>query len=198
MPMNQPLGRLVALQFRNIAAQPGAHPTVPILRVHLRVPDGSYHHHDLMNGDWLINNDALQFLALWGHKPSDIGGDSSPSSDEGSVSDSVPSPSREDSTMRDCLPDKTCVPIAPTGGGEWALAQTAMEGGQDALRNADWFNGDDSTKGGDDGGMGGGGSPDPGTGNRGGVENDEPEEETGVTAEMAPEESDQGITVNVE
>lgn len=182
--MNQPLGRLVALQFRNIAAQPGAHPTVPVLRVHLRVPDGSYHHHDLMNGGWLINNEALQFLALWGYKPSDIGGD--------------------DSTMRDCLPDKTCVPIAPVNNqwdddAEWGLAQSAMEGGQDALRDADWFDGDDSTKGGDDNDQsGGGGGPDPGTGNRGGVEEPSDPEEADVTAEVAPEESDQGVTVNIE
>jgi hypothetical protein len=184
MTMSQPLGRLVALQFRHVAPQPGAHPTMPVLRVHLRAPDGDYYHHDLPNGDWQLNNESLQFLALWGYKPSDIGS--------------------HNDTMRDCIPDTTCVPIAPTGNAwddtDWGLAETAMEGGQDALREADWFDADDSTKGGDDSNQsGGGGGPDPGTGNRGGVEEpSEPEEDTGVSAEMAPEESDQGVTVNVE
>jgi len=121
--INQPLARLVALQFRqtgNVPQQP-----VPILRIYLRAPDGDMHTHDLPNGGWTVDNAALQFLAKWGYRPSDIG--------EG------------DSTMRDCEPDTTVVPVVPDGDGSYLLAQHAMKDAESALRESEWFDGGDNS-----------------------------------------------------
>jgi hypothetical protein len=77
----------------------------------------------------------------------------------------------------------------------WGLAQDAMSGGEQALREAEWFDGADIEDGEQTPQHGAGGSPDPGTGNRGGVdEPSEPEPEVGV----APEDSDAGVEVTVE
>jgi hypothetical protein len=179
--ITQPLGRVVALQFRNIAMRPGGHPTTPVLRVHLRVPDGSYHHHDLVNGDWALNNEALQFLALHGYRPSNIGG--------------------ADSTIRNCMDDNLVIPVAPTDHAwhdqSWGIARTAMQGGQEALQEAEWFDATDGTRDDEESADAAvsGSEPDPGTGNRGGVE--EPSDD-GVSAELADEDSDAGIEVTVE
>lgn len=175
--MNQPLGRLTALQYRHIAPQPGGHPTMPVLRVHFRAPDAEHYHHDLPNGNWALTNASLQFMALWGYQPSELGG-----------------------TMHDATADKTLIPVTPTGNGGYAIAQTAMQGGQEALREAEWFDpevagvqGEEPTH-----GPTGGPGPDPGTGNRGGVEDpSEAEDDSGVTAELTPE-ADTGIEVTVE
>lgn len=168
--MNQPLGRLTALQYRRASfyTDDGREGQVDVLRVHLRVPDGSEHYQDLPNGEWSLDNTALGFLALWGYRPSDIGG--------------------HDEAMRDAEPDLTCVPVAPTPDG-WGLAQTALEGARDALESAEWFDPDTSPSDGNKRAHAppGGAEPDPGTGNKAGVE-----------IEKADEDSDAGMVVSVQ
>jgi hypothetical protein len=173
MTMNQPLGRVVALQFRNVAAQPGAHPTMPVLRVYIRTPMRTVEHHDLPNGNYVVQNPALQFLALHGYKPSDI-----------------------DGTHMNIEADKVILPIAPMPADDsWGLAQDAMSGGEQALREAEWFDGGDIGDAEQTPQHGAGGSPDPGTGNRGGVEEpSDPEPKVGV----ADDDSDAGFEVTVE
>lgn len=173
MTMDQPLGRVVALQFRNIATQPGAHPTMPVLRVYIRTPMRTVEHHDLPSGNYVVQNAALQFLALHDYKPSDIEG-----------------------THMNIEDDTLVLPIAPMPREDsWGLAQDAMSGGEQALREAEWFDGVDIEDGEQTPQHGAGGGPDPGTGNRGGVEEpSEPEPEVGV----ASEESDAEFEVTVE
>ena len=180
--MNQPMGRLEALQFREAAfyTGDGRVGSIDVLRIHFRAPDADYYQFDLQNGDWQLSNKALQFLANWNYRPSQIGG--------------------RDETMRNCHDDKVLIPLAVMDDGTYGLSENAMQGARKALENAEWFASDTEKESSDDGpdAAGGGGGPDPGTGNRGGVEEpSEPEQPTGVSAEMAPEDSDKGVTVNV-
>lgn len=179
MTMNQPMGRVVALDMRNVARQPGAHPTVPVLRVHIRTHTGKMVHHDLPNGNYTVQNAALQFMALHGYRPSEIEG--------------------RTETYVNVEDDKLVIPIAPMPPDSWGLAQDAMSGAEKALREAEWFDGADIEDGDETPQQAaGGGSPDPGTGNRGGVEEpSEPEQDTGVAVEKAPDESDAGVGVVV-
>lgn len=175
--MNQPLARVTALQYRNIAVQPGGHPTMPVLRVHLHTHEDAHDHHDLPNGDWGVQNAALQFMAKWGWQPSAL-----------------------DGTMARVRDDQVLVPIAPSGEnmpGDWGLSQSALHGAQEALENAEWFDPDPGVDGDSapHSAAHGGGGPDPGTGNRGGVDHES--EDEGVTAELADEDSDAGINVTI-
>jgi len=173
--MNQPMGRLEGLQYREAAfyTGDGSVGSIEVVRVHFRAPDGDYYEHDLPNGQWGIANAALQFMALWGYQPTAL-----------------------DGTMHDAHPDKKLIPIAPMGDDDFGIAQTAMQGGREALEEAEWFDPDLGTDGDSvpSDGPNGGGGPDPGTGNRGAVDD---AEQGGVSAEMAGEESDAGVTVNV-
>jgi hypothetical protein len=171
--MNQPMGRVVALQYRNVARQPGGHPTVPVLRVYLRTHTDEIEHHDLLNGSYTAQNAALQFMALHGFRPSEL------------------------DSYTNVEDDQLLVPIAPMPEAEsWGLARTALAGGEQALTDAEWFEGLDTD--GDDespSAPAGGGSPDPGTGNRGGVEDPS---DPDIDAEVADEDSDAGVEVTVE
>lgn len=110
--------RLTALQFRRKGQQ-------SVLRVYFE-KHGEEYYHDLPNGMWTIDNVALQFMAKWGYKPSDIGDDSS--------------------TMRDCMDDTLALSVVDSDG-QYKLSQMAMSGAETALRNAEWFGGaDDSEK----------------------------------------------------
>lgn len=184
--MNQPMGRLEALHFREAAfyTNDGRVGSIDVLRVHFRAPDGDYYEHDLQNGDWRITNQALQFLAKWGYRPSQIGD--------------------HDSTMRDCHDDQILLPLAPNEGADgglgYGLAQTALSGGREALKDATWFDTEDDEESTDDrpDGPQSGPGPDPGTGNRAGVDHDADEtEDSGVTVEKAHADSNAGMTVNV-
>jgi hypothetical protein len=171
--MNQPMGRVVALQYRNVARQPGAHPTVPVLRVYLRTHTDEIEHHDLLNGGYTVQNAALQFMALYDFRPSEL------------------------STYTNVEDAQLLVPIAPMPqDASWGLARTALLGGEQALTEAEWFEGVDTDPDDEsDSAPAGDGSPDPGTGNRGGVE--EPSDPD-IEAEVADEESDAGVEVTVE
>jgi len=177
--VNVPHGRLLAIQYREAAfyTGDGRAGSVDVVRVHFRTPDDEVHHHDLPNGQWGLQNAALQFMAKWGYKPSLIGGD--------------------DSAMRDCEDDMQLIPVARNPEeGDWLLHREAMSDAQEALEEAEWFDPDLDTDGdsGPSDGPGGAPGPDPGTGNRGAVDD---AEQGGVSAEMAGEESDAGVNVRV-
>jgi len=120
--MIQPMGRIVALDMRNVAREPGGDPTVPVLRVHMQTHSNEVDHHDLINDDYSVQNSALQFMALYGYQPSDINGRSETyiNVEEGNI----------------------IVPIVPKEGeASWGLSRSALRGGERALREAEWFNG---------------------------------------------------------
>jgi hypothetical protein len=174
--MNVPHGRLLALQYREAAfyTGDGRVGSLDVVRVHFRTPDDEVHHHDLPNGQWAINNAALQFMAKWGYQPTAL-----------------------DGTYHDLEDEFQLIPVARNPQeGDWLLHQAAMNGAQEALKEAEWFDPDLGGNGDSDGpdGPGGAPGPDPGTGNRGAVDD---AEQGGVSAEMAGEESDAGVTVNV-
>jgi len=196
--VNVPHGRLLAIQYREAAfyTGDGRAGSADVVRVHFRTPDDECHHHDLPNGQWGLQNPALQFMAKWGYKPSLIG-DSAPSRRDGEGKTGV-SPVADDSAMRDCEDDMQLIPVARNPQeGDWLLHREAMSDAQEALEDAEWFDPDldiEGDGGPSDGGFGGG-SPDPGTGNRGAVDD---AEQGGVSAEMAGEDSDAGVEVTVE
>jgi hypothetical protein len=172
--MYQPIGRVVKLEYRDM--QPMTTMDTSVLVVHIRGPDGEMYEHPLENSEWSLHNDTLQFVALNDFKPSDI-----------------------DGTAMDVEQWEWYTPVAPTGDG-FALAETVLDGGEEALREAEWFGSDKATNDADDdhSGPDGGGGPDPSTGNRGGVEEpSEAEEDTGVTAEITPDKNS-GVEITVE
>jgi hypothetical protein len=168
--MNQRLGRVTEVAYRSI----GPTLTTDALRVHFRTPMDTMDSHDLPNGRWSLQCPALQFMALYGLQPTAIDGTRCSVESEGIV-----------------------VPVMRAQDG-WTLDQSALAGGEAALKSVEWFDGPHVVD--DDGSAqkpSGGGSSDPGTGNRGGVEDpSEPSEETGVTVEKA--DGDAGIEVTVE
>jgi len=111
--MQNPMARVTMLQFRNVAPQPGAHPTMPVLTIHFETFHGHHDSHDLVNPKWLPSNKALQWLALREWKPSDVDGTA-------------------------MVPEQMYVRVVPTDGG-WALARTELMGGRGALEDAAWF-----------------------------------------------------------
>lgn len=173
------MARLENLQYRESTfyAPDGQVGSVEVLRIYFRTHEDEHDQFDLPNGGWQLSNKALQFLAKWGYRPSDIGD--------------------HDSAMRDCHDDQVLIPIAPDGEEDgWGLAEEAMQGAQEALEDAEWFAsdaGEESSESGSDA-PGGGGSPDPGTGNRGAVDD---ASQGGVSAEMAGEDSDRGVNVHI-
>lgn len=174
MNVNQPMGRVVKLEYRDKAPKMAADTSAFV--VHIRGPDGEMHEHPLQNPEWMIHNVTLQFMAVNGFKPTDI-----------------------DGTSMNVEDWQWLVPVSPDGDGGYLLAQHVLEGGVKALQDAEWFassdDSDDADS--DDSGPNGGGGPDPGTGNRAGVNHDEEVEDTGVTAELTPDENT-GVQVTVE
>ena len=173
--MNQPMARVVKLEYRDM--NPKVKMDASAFIVHLRAPDGEMYEHPLENPEWMVHNPTLQFMALYNFKPSDIEGTSM---------------NVEDANW--------LLPVAPDGDGGYLLAAHVLEGGIEALEDAEWFSASDDSGGtdGDHSGPHGGGGPDPSTGNRGGVEEpSEGEEDTGVSAELTPEKN-AGVEVKVE
>lgn len=171
----QPLGRLVALQYREAAfyTDDGRAGSFDVLRLHLRGPDGEMYEHDLPNRGWNETNAALQFMAKWQYQPTSL-----------------------DHTLTNVEDDHVLMPLAYTDG-EYKLAQAAMSGAQRALRNAEWFDPDLGNYADESGAQKPHAppGPEPGSGNRAGVE--EPSEGDGVSAELADEDADAGVEVNV-
>lgn len=192
--MNQPMARVVKLEYRD--QNPKVAMDTSVFVVHLRGPDGEIHEHPLENPEWMIHNPTLQFMAVNGFKPSDI---------EGTAMNVAPSRSAgatdSDGEASEEVKDwQWLIPVAPDGDGGYLLAAHVLEGGIEALEDAEWFSASDNSDGSDDDHSGphGGGGPDPSTGNRGGVEEPSDEEEdTGVTAELTPEKN-AGVEVKVE
>lgn len=174
--INQPLGRLTAIQYREAAIPvgDGRVGSIDVVRLYFRAPDGSEHEFDLASNHWHTSNTALQFMALYGYQPTEL-----------------------DGTLHDAYDDQVVFPIAPTPEeGGWGLAQVALEGGEEALEDAEWFEPSVGADGSDrPSAPSGAGGPDPGTGNRGGVE--EPSD-ADVTAELADHDSDAGVEVCLE
>lgn len=125
-------------------AQPRVTNEASVVDIHYR--GGSV---TLSNRVWAYNCPFLQFCALYSIKPSDYDGTSLTLSDESMY-----------------------VPVIVSQTGERADVETMLDGGQQALKDAEWFDPDVDTQPLDESqsGVFGGGSPDPGTGNRGGVE----------------------------
>jgi hypothetical protein len=165
--MNLPQGSVQKLQYRSV----GPRLASDVLRIHIRSHMDTYEAVDLPNNGWNVHNPALQFIALQGWRPSDF-------SERGVLE-----------------PDFTMVPLAPVEDG-WGLSQIALKGGEQALREAKWFGGaspsDDEER---DAAPTGGGSPDPGTGNRGGVED---ASDPDVNIGLAEQDADAGIEVSIE
>lgn len=157
--MDQPLGRVVALQYRSV----GQMLTGSVLRVHIRTHMDTYEYTDLPNTHWRLENPALQFLALQGYRPSDL-----------------------DGTMHDAKPEQILLPIAPDPPDSWGLGANALEGGKEALEEAEWFDGGSMSDGANpDSAPPGGAEPDPGTGNRAGVDIEQDEEgDSGITVKV--------------
>lgn len=169
--MNVPHGRLLTLTWTQAQSPESPTGAIMVLRIEFRAPDGEVYHADLPNGDWVPNNAALQFLAKWGYKPSDVGPDGG--------------------TRRDCEPDQKLIPVAehpPTN--QWVLHQLSMKGADEELEEAEWFatveeleeresehSGSQVMPGGGNGDGGGGAAP---------------------RIELADEESDRGFNVVVE
>lgn len=139
--MNQPLGRVIELQYRD--EKPKLAIDSSALVVRFRAPDAEVYEHPLENGEWLIGNAALQFMAINNIKPSDIEG----------------TKMNVESWVLD-------IPVAPDGDGGYLIAQNAMSDAESALREAEWFGAYPSEKPNsghpdapDDDSDGGGGSP---------------------------------------
>lgn len=157
--MNTPLGRLEHIQYREAAfyTDDGRAGSIDVMRLHFMAPDAEMHTFDLPNGDWVIDNAALQFLAKYDYRPTDL-----------------------DETMNDCHDDQILLPLVQDQDGNWYLHQNAMSDAQRALKEAEWFGTDDDEDGdsGPDNGPNAPPGPDPGTGNRGGVDIEEAGEES--------------------
>ena len=165
MTMNQPMGRVVALDMRNVAQQPGAHPTVPVLRVYIRMHTGDMVHHDLLNSNYTVQNAALQFMALYGYRPSTIEGYTE--------------------TYVNVEDDMLVLPIAPMPAQEsWGLAQDAMSGGEKALREVEWFSGADIKDGEKPDSPPAGGGSDGDGGGHIGVEKTDEDSDAGINVEV--------------
>lgn len=174
--MNQPMARVVKLEYRDQNPKMAADTSAFV--VHLRAPDAEIYEHPLQNPQWMAGNPALQLMALNNFQPTDIEG-----------------------TSMNVEDWQWLLPVAPDGDGGYLLAENVLEGGVEALRDAEWFSASDDSDGsdGDHSGPNSGPGPDPGTGNRGGVDHDAEEEEAedGVSAELTPE-ADTGVEVHVE
>lgn len=170
--MNQPLGRVLRLRYRDV--QPKVAADTSVLEVDIRTHEDEIISQPLDNPQWMVHNQALQFMAVYDIKPTDI-----------------------DGTSMDVEDWQWLVPLGTDGDGGWGLAAHIFEDAASTLRSKDWFDAGDDTKDDDNGpGPHGGGGPDPGTGNRGGVDHDA-EDERDVSAELAGDDSNAGVTVNI-
>jgi hypothetical protein len=174
--MNVPLGRVTRLWYKD--TQPKLTTDASVLVVEFRAPNAEIYEHELDNRHWLVDNPALQLMALHDFKPSDIEGTSMDVED-----------------WRWTLP-LTYVdnsgPFESTEGGQYKLSQMALKGGEAALREATWFDADDGEKldSGASAASEGGGDSDGG----GGAETAEDSaDDTAVTVEIADEEDDVGV-----
>ena len=162
-----PHARVLRLAYRD--AQPKLAAETGVFEVTFRAPDGDVYTHGLDNRRWLVDNPALQFMALYDFRPSFF-----------------------DGTSMDVEDHSWLLPVVYDDG-EYKLSQTVLSGGESALRNAEWFNADDGEKldSGPADASNSGGDSDP----SGGA--DKTGEEDNVTAELTPEE-DTGVEVTVE
>lgn len=168
--MNGPMGYVTKLEYRDL--QPKMAADTSAFVVHFNAPDGEAYEHPLSNPQWMVGNPTLQFMALNGFQPTDL-----------------------DDTVVDVSGWQWMLPLAPDGDGGYGMAENVLEGGVEALRQAEWFDADDSTKDASGGAQsGGGGGPDPSTGNQGTVDY---EGDDDISAELTPEE-DTGVNITVE
>jgi len=116
--MNLAYGRVLRVQYRD--AQPKLAADTSVFEVTYVTPSGDTNTHELPNGEWLIGNHTLQFMAVQGIKPSDI-----------------------DGTEMDVRGWHWVVPQV-FDGDEYKLHQLALAGGEKALRKAEWFNASDN------------------------------------------------------
>lgn len=111
--MNQPMGRVVSVQYYDAGQQLQG----DVFRVHIRIHTGELSHQDLPNGNWAVTNPTLQFMALHGLRPSNI-----------------------DGTYTNVEESRIVVPIAPHEHQDgWGIARDALRGGREALEDAEWF-----------------------------------------------------------
>lgn len=168
--MHQPMGRVVALQYKDV--QPKMAADTSVLFVHIRTHEDQMVEFPLDNPQYMVHNQSLQFMAVYDIKPSDI-----------------------DGTYMNVEDWMWTVPLGKTPDGGWGLAAHIFEGAASTLQSKDWFDAADDSDGDGKSQATGGGSPDPGTGNRGGVDHDA--EGDDVSAELADEQSNAGVNVNI-
>lgn len=170
--MNVPLGRVTRLRYKD--AQPKLTTDASVMVVEFRAPNGKIYEHELDNRHWLVDNPALQLMALNNFKPSDINGTCM------DVEDwrwTLPLTYVDDSSL-----------FESTDGGEYKLSQMALKGGEAALRQAKWFDADDGEKLDSDASAaseGGGGSDPSGDADS--------TDDSAVTVEVADEKEDVGV-----
>lgn len=153
---------------------------IPVLRV-VFTYGGSTYTHDVPNGEFRLDNPALQFLAYIGRKPSDW----------------------PDNSQTLELDQHIVVPVLRDGEDSYALSNEALEMGAEALENADWFpsdlmpEGDENDESVRHSNVGGGGDDDGGSPTRGQV-SAQPQTKLpeGVGIENNPDE--RGLTIDIE
>lgn len=168
--MNVQYGRIQKLVYRD--PMPKMAQSTSELRAYFRDPDGGISQYPIDNNrGWGVNNFALQFMALYDLRPTLF------ENGEYEFGDDEPN----------------TVPVLKQDG-EWIFTQAAFTGGETLLQNAWWFapEGEEGSTDEASSAPNGGAGPDPGTGNRGGVDH---EEETTVV-ELTPEE-DTGVNIEV-
>lgn len=168
--MQGPVGKVEKLEYRDM--RPKMQIDASALLVHFTAPDGEIYTQQLANGTYEHDNQALQLMALNEFQPTDISR-STNTSDWGWY-----------------------IQLAPDHDGGYAMAESELQGGVQALKDAEWFAPQplNEQRERPTGGPHGGGGPDPGTGNRGGVDH---EEEPDVVAEITPD-ANTGINMRVQ
>lgn len=143
--MNLPLGRVTQLRYED--KQPSIQMDTSVLVVEFRAPDADYYEHSLPNQQYMVQCPALQLMALNNFKPSDIKG-----------------------TSMDTEDWRWTLPLAVAEDGSYQLHSTVLDGGEAALREAEWFEGRGSSNGTESSQTANGSSSDPSTGNQGSVD----------------------------
>jgi hypothetical protein len=152
------MGRVVKLSYRD--AQPKLAQDTSVFDVHFHAPDGEYYCQTLLNTGWNVGNPTLQFMVINNMKPSDIDG------------------------VATGVEDRHWIAQLAVVGGEFQLHEMELNGGREALENAEWFSPHDDEE--SNSGQSqpiGDGSDDDGGGQ--------------VGVKLADEESDSGVTVEV-
>lgn len=161
------MGYVHGIEYREAAVylDNGRATSTDVFRIHFRTHEDEMDHHDFPNSAWSLGNAGLQFMALYGYRPTDF---------------------PENRTLLNTDDSGVLIGLAPDPHSNgWGLSQTAMRGGKAALDEAEWFDPDVGDEAADEAHNGPQAppGPDPGGGSTGAVEMEvsEEDEDTGVT-----------------